>query len=181
MTKFIEWFFIGIAFICLPFALLFGFIAGLVCKVLGIKEQNFTRYYDGLGELTSKATSEKKCKMWSGRIAIGPWHDAQLLVKGKVLDNPEHRSIVTKELIMTQNNIDSILDAVKHAPSYLDAIGQGLDPLVPQDTVNVELCLGESGYIDPYVAISFNTSHNFVWFSVQNAEMTFLDINDTTV
>ena len=41
--KIIEWIFIGIACICLPFAMIFGVVSGLINKALGRKYQEFTR------------------------------------------------------------------------------------------------------------------------------------------
>lgn len=59
---------------------------------------------------------------------------------------------------------------------------EGFDPLVPNAFVTAELNQGEPGNLDPYVAVFYGSDKYFVWFSIQDGEMTeftMCDSNET--
>ena len=95
--KIIEWIFIGIACICLPFAMIFGVVSGLINKALGRKYQDFTRNVEGLGELTGRGIKEKDCKEWIRRIKIPHWNEAEIRVSSKLLKNESHLAVKVDE------------------------------------------------------------------------------------
>lgn len=175
IVKLFQW----TSFILLPFVALAGIVTGLYYKVRGVKYQTFRKTFEGLGEMSSRSTSEKGCRYWHKDTELGPWKDVNLIVGRNLLFAPHLREVILKELRLAQQNMGDVLDSIRKDPVYLNAVSEGIDTLVPDDQVNAELCIGEPGYLDPYVSVFYNTDHYYVWFSIQDGEMTSFDLYDT--
>lgn len=174
--KIIEWIFIGIACICLPFAMIFRVVSGLINKALGRKYQDFTRNVEGLGELTARGIKEKDCKEWIRRIKIPHWNEAEIRVSSKLLKN---EPLLTKTVIEYQKamqNVESIVEAIRNNNVYKDALKDGQDTLIAEDEVCIEFNDEDSKGMDPYISISYPSGNYYVWFSIQNGEMTCFDV-----
>lgn len=179
MKKIIEWLFIAVSWICIPFAILFGALVGWVQKKCGVRYSTYIRNFEGIGEMTSKGTSEKKCSYWHRIIDLGPWKNVDLFTVQKLVNNSNHLAVISNELREARQNISQVINAIRNNADYLSALHEGIDTLVPDSEVGAELSLGEPGNLDPYMAIFYNKDHYYVWFSIQNGKMTSFNLYDT--
>ena len=175
--KIIEWIFIGIACICLPFAMIFGVVSGLINKALGRKYQDFTRNVEGLGELTARGIKEKDCKEWIRRIKIPHWNEAEIRVSSKLLKNESLLAVKVDEYQKAMKNIESIVVAIRNNDVYKNALKDGQDTLIAEEEIYIELNDEDSKGMDPYISISYPSGNYYVWFSIQNGEMTYFDVS----
>ena len=176
--KIIEWIFIGIACFCLPFAMIFGVVSGLFNKALGRKYQDFTKNVEGLGELKARGIKEKDCKEWIGRIKIPHWNEAEIRVSSKLMKN---EGLLTEKVIEYQKamqNIESIVEAIRNNDIYKDALKDGQDTLIAEEEICIELNDEDSKEMDPYISISYPSGNYYVWFSIQDGEMTYFDVSN---
>lgn len=166
--------------IILPLAIVCGAIVGYIQKLCGVRYQTFSRVYEGLGEMTSIGTSEKKCKYWSQDIELGDWKKAKLLATRDILENQNHLSTVAKEFKKIQQNISDVIATIKNEEVYKEILSkEGIDLLAANDEVTAELHIGEKGNLDPYIAVCYNSDHYFVCQCVQDGEMTALSVCDS--
>ena len=160
--KIIEWIFIGIACICLPFAMIFGVVSGLINKALGRKRQDFTKNVEGLGELTARGIKEKDCKEWIGRIKIPHWNEAEIRVSSKLLKNETLLTEKVNEYQKAMQNIEFIIEAIHNNDVYKDALKDGQDTLIAEEEICIELNDEDSKEMEPYIPISYPSANYHV-------------------
>lgn len=175
--KMIEWILIGIACVCLPFAMIAGAVSGLINKALGRKYQDFTRNVEGLGALTARGIKEKDCKEWIRRIEVPHWNVAELHVSSKLLKNKSLLATKVNEYQKAIQNIKSIVEAIRNNNIYKDMLKDGQDTLIANKAIWIELNNENQKGMDPFISISYPSGKYHVWFSIQNGEMTYFDVS----
>ena len=74
-------------------------------------------------------------------------------------------------------NIESIVVAIRNNDVYKDALKDGQDTLIAEEEIYIELNDEDSKGMDPYISISYPSGNYYVWFSIQNGEMTYFDVS----
>lgn len=179
MTKLIgkitEWIIIGITCVCLPFAVLFGVVTGLISLAMGRRYHDFTRNVEGLGVLTARGIKEADCKEWTRRITIPYWHEAEICVSSKLLQSDILLAEKVREYQEAMQNIESIVEAIRDNDAYKDVLNDGQDTLIADEGICIELNDEDSKGMDHYISISYPSGNYSVWFSVHNGKMTYFD------
>ena len=74
-------------------------------------------------------------------------------------------------------NVESIVEAIRNNDVYKDALKDGQDTLIAEEEIYIELNDEDSKGMDPYISISYPSGNYYVWFSIQNGEMTYFDVS----
>ena len=144
-------------------------------KLFGIKYHTFTKVVEGIGEFTSRATSEKKCKCWTHNFDYGPLTNIELTISNKELNDPDHLAIYINEYTLARQNTKAVFDAIEKDEAYTKAKNDGCSPLMPDGQVYAELSAGD-GNMDPAMMIYYGTGRYHAWMSIQAGEMTCFDL-----
>lgn len=148
-------------------------------NIRSVKFQTFTKTFEGLGEMTAISTSEKKCMSWNKHIDLGLWSNVKVIAHRVLVENPDLLAMVSKELRLAEQNIAEIIAAIKEHDVYKEGLKEDFDPLVPNAFITAELNQGESGNLDPYVAVFYGSDKYFVWFSIQDGKITEFTMRDS--
>lgn len=176
LGKIVEGLFALIAWICIPFAMLFGAISGLIGKARCRRYRTFTRSVDGIGEFQSMGTSVRDCKCWTHTFDFGPFRSVELALSGKVLKDKKQLAVVTSQFISAIGNAESVIEAIRKDYIYMKALEEGQDTLTANDEVYAELSSGDRNCDSPYMSVFYSTGKYRAWFSVQDGEMTSFDL-----
>ena len=144
-------------------------------KLFGIKYHTFTKVVEGIGEFTSRATSENKCKCWTHNFDYGPLNNIELTISNKDLNDKEHLVTYIHEYTLARQNTKAVFDAIEKDEAYTKAKNDGCSPLMPDGQVYAELSAGD-GNMDPAMMIYYGTGPYNAWMSIQAGEMTCFDL-----
>lgn len=155
-----------------------NFFAGLFNKVFGRKYQTFTKNVKGLGELTARGRKETDCKDWTKRINISHWGEAEIHVSSKLLKNESLLAEKVNEYKKAMQNIKSIVETIRNDDIYKEFLKGGQDTLVADETICIELNEEKRKDVNPHIALSYPSGKYYVWFPIQNGEMTCFTVDN---
>ena len=91
----------------------------------------------------------------------------------------KNEGLLTEKVIEYQKamqNIEAIVEAIRNNDIYKDALKDGQDTLIAEKEIYIELNDEDSKEMDPYISISYPSGNYYVWFSIQDGEMTYFDV-----
>ena len=92
----------------------------------------------------------------------------------------KNEGLLTEKVIEYQKamqNIEAIVEAIRNNDIYKDALKDGQDTLIAEEEICIELNDEDSKEMDTYISISYPSGNYYVWFSIQDGEMTYFDVS----